>query len=574
MSASGELAERAPSELFGRRVEAGPPFALAVAGALVALWLIADPRTPDLAAQVYRVSIFEHFGPTIWDSRWYGGHYLPGYSLLFPPFAALAGLRVVAALSVLASTILFERLTLGVYGPRARWGAAFFALAAVADIWSGRLTFALGVSFALGAVLALVRGRVIVSIALAALCAAASPVAGALLALAGVTHALYTRSPRAALTLALPTIAVIAPLVALFPEGGVEPYPILSFGATVVVVIAFLCVLPPRQPLLRVGAIVYLLVCVACLLVHTPIGSNIERYAALLAGPLLVCALLARRGRSTEGERPGSPALAAPRGQGVGASGSWGGRSPRAGSSSPALAPALALALIALFVAWGPVRETFAVAGNESTFSSYYAPVERFVEQRANEPIRLEVPLTRSHWEAGLLAPSVSLARGWEKQLDTRFNRPLLEPGLGPSAYESWLHDQAVSYVALPDTPLDPSSAQEGRLIRRGVPYLREVFASRHWRIYAVRSPTPLASGPGRVSSLGHDSFTLRAFSAGAFLVRVHFTRFWTFTQGAGCVTPAPGGWTALTLGRPGTVTVAARFSLARALGLEGRCQR
>jgi hypothetical protein len=243
------------------------------------------------------------------------------------------------------------------------------------------------------------------------------------------------------------------------------------------------------------------------------------------------------------------------------------------GGGSRRLAPAVALGVIAALVAWGPVRETLAVAGNESTLSSYYAPVERFVRSHASEPIRLEVPLTRSHWEAGLLAPSVSLARGWEKQLDTRFNRPLLDPGLGAAAYATWLREQAVSYVALPDTPLDPSSAQEGRLIRRGLPYLREVFASRHWRIYAVRSPTPLASGPGRLISLGHDSFTLRAFSAGSFLVRVHFTRYWTFVEGAGCVSPAPGGWTSLTLTRPGTITVAARFSLGRALGLEGRCQ-
>jgi hypothetical protein len=540
-----------------------PVLALAVAAALVSLWLIADPRTPDLAAQAYRVGVFEQFGLTIWDSRWYGGHYLPGYSLVFPPLAALFGLRLVAALSVLASAILFERLAVGVYGPRARWGAAFFALAAVGDIWSGRLAFALGVSFALGAVFALVRGRVIASIVLAALCAAASPVAGALLALAGVTHALYARSPRAALTLAVPAAVVLAPLVVLFPEGGVEPYPIVSFAATVLVVIAFLWALPPAQPLLRVGAVLYLLVCVACLLVHTPVGSNIERYAVLLAGPLLVCALLEHRGRPTAGEAMVSRAPAAPAGQVVGGAGG-----PRR------LAPVVAIGVIAALVAWGPVRETLAVAGNESTRSSYYAPVERFIRSHASEPIRLEVPLTRSHWEAGLLAPSVSLARGWEKQLDTRFNRPLLDPGLGAAAYATWLREQAVSYVALPDTPLDPSSAQEGRLIRRGLPYLREVFASRHWRIYAVRSPTPLASGPGRLISLGHDSFTLYASSAGSFLVRVHFTPYWTFVEGEGCVSPAPRGWTSLTLTRPGTIAVAARFSLGRALGLEGRCQR
>ena len=234
--------------------------------------------------------------------------------------------------------------------------------------------------------------------------------------------------------------------------------------------------------------------------------------------------------------------------------------------------PVFALGLIALWVAWGPVRETLAVAGNESTVASYYAPVERFLDSRASGPVRVEVPLTRSHWEAALLAPTVSLARGWEKQLDARFNRVLLAPGLSAAAYDRWLHEQAVAYVALPDTPLDPSSAQEGRLIRRGLPYLREVFASRHWRIYAVLSPTPLLSGPGRLTSLGHASFTLHAVSAGSFLVRVHFTRFWTLAGGRGCVGPAPGGWTSVAVQSPGTVTVAASFSLSRVLGLEGPC--
>ena len=57
--------------------------------------------------------------------------------------------------------------------------------------------------------------------------------------------------------------------------------------------------------------------------------------------------------------------------------------------------------------------------------------------------------------------------------------------------------------MALPDTPLDPSSAQEGRLIAAGLPYLRQVFASRHWRVYRVLDPTPLASGPGALTSHG-----------------------------------------------------------------------
>jgi hypothetical protein len=289
---------------------------------------------------------------------------------------------------------------------------------------------------------------------------------------------------------------------------------------------------------------VYLLACVLCLVFHTPMGSNIERYGVLLAGPLLVCAVV------------GGDALAARR---------------------PRTTLAIAFGAIAVWVAWGPVRETLAVAGNESTRASYYTPVERFLARVAAPPappVRVEVPLTRSHWEAALLAPTVSLARGWEKQLDTRFDRVLLAPGLTAEAYDRWLHEQAVGYVALPDTPLDPSSAQEGRLIRRGLPYLRKVFTSRHWIIYEVLAPTPIVSGPGRLTSLGNDSFALHASSPGSFLVRVHFTRYWTLVRGTGCVGRARGDWTSVSVRAPGTVVVAARFSLARALGVGSSCTR
>ena len=44
--------------------------------------------------------------------------------------------------------------------------------------------------------------------------------------------------------------------------------------------------------------------------------------------------------------------------------------------------------------------------------------------------------------------------------------------------------------------------------------------------MYAVRDPTPLVEGPGRLTSLGHDSFALRATAPGRFLVRVRYTRF------------------------------------------------
>jgi hypothetical protein len=537
---SGGVAHRTPVDLRTGGVRLAQVSVLAFAALLLAAWLIADPRTPDLAAQVYRVDLYRQVGFAVWDEHWYAGHHLPGYSLLFPPLGALMGVRLLGALAVLASTVLFERLVRSVYGDAARWGAGFFALAATADVWAGRVTFALGVALALGALTALRGGHWPWAALLSAACAAGSPVAGALLGLAALTWTLAERDVHPVLVLAVPAGAVVLALALLFPEGGYEPYPILSFAATAAVVLAFLWALGRREHMLRIGGVLYLAVCVACLVVHSPVGSNIERYGVLLAGPLLLCAAL--RGR----------------GAGRGAS----------------VALVVALCASAVWMVWGPVRETAAVAGSEATSASYYVPVERFLAARGGGSVRVEVPLTRSHWEAALLAPKVSLARGWEKQLDSKYDSVLLSKGLNATGYERWLREQAVAYVALPDVALDPSSAREGRLIRGGLPFLREVFRSAHWRIYEVLAPTPLLSGPGRLTSLGHDSFSLLAASAGSFVVRVHFTRYWTLTAGAGCVRQAPGGWTALSVRTPGAVTVSARFSLARAFESGVSCRR
>jgi hypothetical protein len=290
-------------------------------------------------------------------------------------------------------------------------------------------------------------------------------------------------------------------------------------------------------------------------------GANVERYGVLLAGPLLVCSILdpAARVRAWGDTRTREGARAA----------GWSLYAVGARAHARGALAIFALLVIGLWTVWGPVRETVAVAGNESTGAAYYAPVERFVASHGGNLVRIEVPFTRGHWEAAWLAPRVSLARGWEKQLDERYDGVLLKQGLTAANYYRWLRRDAVSYVALPDAPLDPSSAQEGRLIEAGLPYLREVQRASHWRIYAVLGATPLMQGPGTLLAVGHDWFALRARAAGSFVVRVHYTRYWTAQRGTACVSSAPGGWTAVTARAPGTVRVAARFSLGRALGLE-----
>jgi hypothetical protein len=512
----------------GRAILGRMGLALPLAAIALGIWLLADLRTPDLAAQVYRTGLFERSGFSLWDTHWYAGHHLPGYSLIFPTLASLVGTRLLAVLCVLASSVMFERLVLRAYPQRARFAAAWFALAATGDAWIGRLTFVLGVTLAIAAVLALTNGHRARAAALSLLCAAASPVAGLLLGMAALTYAIATRSLRTVVVLLAPALILASALALLFPEGGYEPFPVLSFAASTGVTLSFWWALPKDARLARVGALIYLLAATASLLIHTPMGSNIERYGVLLCGPLLICAT---------GERLRPRVL-------------------------------LALCAIAVWSVWGPVRETVAVANNASTKASYYEPVRRFIAGHGRALVRLEVPLTRSHWESALLAPYVSLARGWEKQLDERYDAVLLSGRLTPGGYRRWLENEAVSYVALPDTPLDPSSRREGALIRAGLPYLRLVFSSSHWRIYQVLDPTPLLSGPGRLTSLTSDSFALHADRAGTFLLRIHYTRYWMVTKGRGCVVPGYGGWTSISAHQPGTLKVQANLSLSAALDL------
>lgn len=537
-----ELVSEPPVGLAGtdaRAVDRRAWLALLTALVLIGAWLIVAPRSPDFAAQAYRAWLFEHEGFSLWDNNWYGGHHLPGYSLLFGWAALLLGTRLVGALAVLVSTLAFERLVLAVYGPRARWGAVCFAVAAAGDLWIGRVTFALGVTLGVLAVLALVRERPLLAAGLALLCAAASPVAGLLLALAGATHVIATRRAGAGVALTAPPFALVLVAQALFPEGGWEPFALSSILATVAVTLAFLYALPREERLLRIGGWLYLLVTLVSI-IPTPMGSNVDRYAVLLAGPLLLCAL-ARRGWNDAGR--------------------------------PLAAVALSALGIVVWTVWGPVRESTGIIGDRSTSAAYFTPVERFVAAHGGLLVRVEVPFTHSHWEAALLAPQVQLARGWERQLDLKYDPLFFGGPLTPAAYEAWLRSDAVSYVALPDVRLDGSSDQEAALIRSGLPYLREVMRSAHWRVFAVRDPTPLASGPATVTAMGHDSFTLRFATIGTEIVRVRYTPYWTATNGVACVARANGGWTSVSARRPGVVSVATRFSLGGALGLDGGCR-
>ena len=108
-------------------------------------------------------------------------------------------------------------------------------------------------------------------------------------------------------------------------------------------------------------------------------------------------------------------------------------------------------------------------AGDPETQSSFYQPLLAELAAWRPGPVRVEIPPTLDHWEAAFVAPHVSLARGWERQLDIADNPIFYTPGaLTPTSYQGWLNYNGVTYVALPAAPLDYAAQTEGTLLRSG----------------------------------------------------------------------------------------------------------
>jgi hypothetical protein len=449
-------------------------------------------------------------------------------------------MRLVGLLAAVVAAFCFARIAEAHFGGRARIGILSFALATVADLAIGRLTYALAAAIGLAAIDAAHSRRLWLAGILAALCGVAAPLAGLFVGMAGLAVLVGgwpdRGARRTALSLGVPAVGTGLILTVVFNEGGREPfgtYPLLiSLGLT----IGFLVVLPRRERILRAGAGLYLLGTVGSFVLSTPIGDNTTRVGADFAGPVLACALLGRRGRP---------------------------------SSSRALTGAL---LVGLF-AWqwfAPVRELAKGVGDPISRTSSYTGLFAYLAAHDTGLGRLEVTFTKSHWEAAILAPRYPLARGWEKQLDTSDDGLFYGGLLTPATYHAWLDELAVRYVIVARAPLDPSSRREARLVLGGLPYLEPVYTDRVWRVFKVLDPAPLASPPGRVTELGGQSFVVAFARPGTSLVRVRFSPYWR--AGSGCVGRGPGGFTEVSSRRQGTVRVTIAFAIGRILDHGVRC--
>ncbi|WP_010473728.1 hypothetical protein [Streptomyces somaliensis] len=456
----------------------------------------------DLAAQDAWAGFADRHPDSAYNLAWYGGVHTMSYSVLSPYMMALLGVRttMMAAGTVSAAlTALLLVRARAVRNPLACSLAAVVAL--LGNALSGRVTFGLGLVFALGAVAVVFCGRWprpraprpnravrgVTTALLAGTATAASPVAGLFLGVVAVALFLGGRRP-AAYALGVPPVLVVAGSALLFPFSGTQP---MAFGTVLLpLVFGVLCLLAVDRTwhTVRTASAVYAVGTLLVWLVDSQIGSNMTRLPMLFAGVVLLAAV------------------------------------PYAASRRARYALVAALVVFHGWVGFKSVDDVLVTTPHTSWSPQATRPLLDELERRGAERARVEVVPARSHRESSALAPYVTLARGWNRQADLERNPVFYDGSLTAASYRAWLDRWAVRYVVLPTGTPDTGAREETALIEGGLPYLDPVWSDTNWRLFSVRNAVPLA-GPGTVvDRAAADRITLRVEKPGKVLVRVPYS--------------------------------------------------
>ncbi len=526
--------------------------AAAVGPALLALVLTTTVcllgwRGVDQAAQAYRIIQFRTHGLTLWDAGWYGGNFPLGYSVLAPVIGAILGMQVASVAAAVLATWSFDRVVTAYLGRRPL-GTWYFAVSTLLPVTIGQLPFLMGEAFGLAAIVALQRGRRPLALILGILAALCSPLAAAFLAMVCLAWAAYGSGRRGWLiATAGVSLGIILLSGVLFPGTGPFPFPWSSLVVTELLCLTALTPLVRTTPAVRLGALLYAAASLFSFLVPNPLGGNAPRLAASIGVPLLACFLTApgpALGRLTPARILGK----------------------LTGGRSLDLGPRWRVAAVALVVPfavwqWAPSQSVITSPSNDPAMEqSFYQPLLAELHSLSPGPVRVEIPPTWEHWEAAYVAPHVSLARGWERQLDIANNPIFYTPGLlTPASYAKWLDQNGITWIALPAVRLDYAAVDEGKLLRSGaVPGLSLVWQTAQWTLWRVDSSPGLVSGPATVTSLEPDHLTLMVRQPGEITVRVRYTSFWSVTLGKACLSQTSKGWTQVNAQTVGLVELSA----------------
>lgn len=502
---------------------------LLLCAVLFSLYLLNPPNVPDLAAQTARAQAARD-GAYLWWTGWFGGLTLPTYSVASPVVMGYLGVGLSAALAGVVACAGAPALFAGTRRPRA--GAAVFSVGVFLNVLGGRVTFALGLAAAVVAATFLRRRQGWWAGTAAVGACLFSPLAGLWLGLVAVTVAIADPTRRrVALGVSGALLAAVVALAGVFTGGGTMQYPLwhVALGLIGVAGVSLAC--PSR--LVRVGAAVFGSATIAFAIMPTAVGTNMTRLLWLTAAPALV-------------------AMGAP----------WLRRA--------------ALATLALGGLIWPATDLgiqLARAASPQASPDYYASLVTQLQQRSDAAgtaalgQRVEIVDPASHWSAAYVAPTVPIARGWDRQADRAANPMFYDGSLTSASYQAWLSDLAVRWVALPtEASLDYAARAEADLVRSGLPYLRSLWRDQSWELFAVVNDQPLVRG-AQLLDLDAAKITFRAARAGTVQMQIRWSPVLTLTApngpAPGCV-HARGEWTAVEVDEPGTYTLVSRLPLAR----------
>lgn len=475
----------------------------------------------DLAAQEAWARFASEHGASAYGLFWYGGMHTANYSLISPYLMAAVGVKTVTVVSGVAGAWLVAALIERTGMRRPLWPAVLASLAVWCNVASGRTTFALGIAFGFAACLMLVRERRVgAAVACGALAAMSSPVAGLFLVVAGAAYFLVRDWGRAA-ALIVPPVVVVGVTTVLFPFTGEHLMPFDRIFPPVVFSLALIVAAPRAWRVLRWGAAVYAAGTVLTYLIPSPIGTNVERLAELLAPAALLGALL-------------MPALSRVR-------------------------RAVLVVALVLSTAWVTQKtaDDLTVSTTVPKWAADTQGVVAELERLGADRGRVEVVPARNHREATALAPYVNMARGWNRQLDIERGRLFYDGSFSAATYRAWLDKWAVGYVVLPSGKPDGFAEDEAELVASGPAWLEPVWRDAHWRVFRVKDAVPMVSKPASVVRSTGSSMVVRVPTREPVTLRLVYSP-WLRAEGA-CL-KRHGEFTRLTVSVPGTYEISSGY--------------
>ena len=485
--------------------------------AVPALGLFLGWRGGDLPAQIFRADMFRSSGLTVWNNLWFAGHPTFDYSLVMPVLGSVLDPRILAIVAGIVAAIAFAVVARRAWPQTHRWAVAWFSLSTATNFAVGRVTFALGLAFAICVVACIQTRRYAIAAALGAFTTITSPVAGLFVVIAATAWFVTTHSTphrRGAAAIIACTLFPIGAVAIMFPSQSIFPYRGIDFARDIAVCAVAYFLIPKTQRQLRTATLLYTLTCCASFIVASPLGGNVSRLAQFFAGPIIAAVLVKHR------------------------------------------TVLLRLAVIPLLLwQWIPAIDG-ATAGttDPAAHAIFYQPLLDYLHAHPPQG-RIEVPSLQRHWESVFVAEQHALARGWERQIDRAYNALFYEQALTADEYHAWLLDNAVEYVALADTQLDPASRTEQQLLSTPQPFLTPVLTTKHWHVWRVNDAHGYIDGPGRLVSMTTSKMIIDISGPASVTIHVHYTPRWSST-GTGCVTLAPMNWTRIQVATAGRYTI------------------